>query len=192
MNRSYVPTVLFLVAVAQACGRTHLDGPFPGAGAVLGGSGGSTGNGGMGGSLSPGGEGGSADCPPCLAAVFSVCVPTGRCVVEMHGSGMGNASTSCFDNGVRLSETATDHGNQVLLAGSAAQNGKTCYRWSQTIDPSGAGTITFSDGAGNQLALGQPADPGITTVDCGGKNYLMSQHCGGWNEVWNCDIGTCP
>jgi len=192
MKRFYVPTVLFLVAVSQACGRTQLEGPFPRAGAVLGGSGGSTGNGGMGGSLSPGGASGSADCPPCLADVFSVCVPAGRCVVEMHGSGMGNASAWCFDNGVRLSETATDSGNQVLLAGSASQNGKPCYRWSQTIDPSGSGTITFRDGAGNQLALGQPAVSGFTSVDCGGKNYLMSQHCGGWAEARNCDVGTCP
>ena len=192
MERFYVPTVLFIVAVAQACGRTQLDRPLPRAGALLGGSGGGAGDGGMGGSMGPGGAGGSADCPPCLADVFSVCVPAGRCVVEMHGSGMGNASAWCFDNGFLLSRTASDSGNQVLLAVSASQNGKTCYRWSQTVDPSGSGTITFSDGVGNQLALGQPSATGVTTVDCGGKNYFMSQHCGGWNEAWNCDVGTCP
>ena len=208
MKRVCISTALFLVLTAQACGRTHMDGPFPRQSGVAAGTGGATRNGGMDGGGSSGGAGGhggssgpggydgatdaSGDCPPCLAGAFVGCAPAGGCVSEMHGSGMGNSSTACFDNGVRIQRGAGVDGNTVHFSGSASKNGKTCYLWSRTTGPSESGTITFTDGVGNQLALGEPDVTGATTVDCAGKTYVMSSHCGGWDDSANCDPGNCP
>ena len=207
MKRVCISTALVFVVAAQACGRTRMDGPFPRESVVAAGTGGATGNGGMDGRVSSGGAGGlggssgaggyggaagSGDCPPCMADAFVGCAPAGGCVLEMHGSGMGNSSTVCFDNGVRMQRGAGANGNTVHFSGSASKDGKTCYLWSQTTGPSEPGTITFTDGVGNQLALGEPDATGATTVNCAGKTYVMSPHCGGWDDSWNCDAGNCP
>jgi hypothetical protein len=208
LKRLYFSTMLLFVVAAQACGRTQMDNPFPRVSADSAGTGGSAGNGGMGVGLGSGGTGGldgsggaggygvaggSGDCPPCLADAFNGCVPAGRCVYEMHGSGMGNGSTACFDNGVRIQRAVGVNGNVVNSRGSASKDGKTCYLWNQTtgstLQPP---SITFTDGAGNQLALGDTDATGATLVDCAGKTYVLSPHCGGWDEPRDCDAGSCP
>ena len=201
-------TVLLFVVAAQACGRTQMDNPFPRVSAGVAGTGGSSGYGGtdvglgsggaggLDGSDGTGGDGGwggSGDCPPCLADAFNGCAPVGQCVYEMHGSGMGNASSACFDNGVQLRRGVGVNGNVIRSSGSASKDGRTCYMWNQTTgSTSEPPTITFTDGAGNQLALGNTDATGATVVDCAGKTYVLSPHCGGWDESTVCDAGNCP
>jgi hypothetical protein len=106
---------------------------------------------------------------------------------------MGNASTLCYDNGVQIRHGAETSGTVVHYSGSASKDGKTCYLWNQTTSSTTLPpTITFSNGAGNQLALGDIDATGATVVDCDGKTYVLSPHCGGWDESTDCEAGSCP
>jgi hypothetical protein len=195
MNGLCFATLWLMVVGAEACGRTQMDGPVPRSGGIAGnaGAGGLVSSGGvLGGAGGAGGSGGSEDCPPCLADALNACIPAGRCVMEMHGSGMGSATSMCFENGVQVFSGVGVSGNTVHTSGSAYQNGKTCYSWNRTTGPSESGTITFSDGDGNQLAAGSTDQTGANVVDCAGESYVMSPHCGRWDESHDCDAGNCP
>jgi len=194
MNGLCFASVWLMVVVAEACGRTQMDGPVPRRGGIAGngGAGGLVSPGGVGGLGGAGGSGGSEDCPPCLADALNACIPAGRCVMEMHGSGMGSATSMCFENGVLVFSAVGVNGNTVHTNGFAYQNEKTCYTWNRTTGPAESGTITFSDGAGNYLASGNTDETGAIVVGCGGKGYVLSPHCGRWDESHNCDAGNCP
>jgi hypothetical protein len=168
----------------------------PDGGAVTGGTGGVVGREAVGGIQGTGGgyggAGGSDDCPPCIAAVINACVPLGECVREMHGSGRGNSSDACYDNGVGMhSIVGYDEWDMTNTASLVVTlNGKTCYSvdWSGT---STTETITFKDGTGEQLAAGTVGATGSIPVDCNGKKYAMTATCVDRSDATNCRWGTC-
>jgi hypothetical protein len=173
--RAILAVGLFLLAL-PVCGRSPMESPRPNvddAGPVVGTS-------------------GTGDCPPCLAEAIYACIPAGACLAEVHGSGMGQASSSCFGNGVVKSSFTSVSGNAVAVRVDVSKNGRACYTSHTIYEASSSGTITFDDGDGRPLGQGTISATGSTTIDCGGTKYVMGLGCGGWDDRTPCNAGACP
>lgn len=166
------------VSAGGAAGRTNA-------------TGGARGQGGVGGSESGGATGAWAACPPCLAAALKPCSPSGACVAEGHGSGMGNSTTVCYANGVRQTTFFFANGNTITAGAVVSNNGQVCLSMDQATEAWRDGTLSLKNGAGEQLALGTIAG-GTITINCDGTSHVVSNACIGLVDSTACSYGTCP
>ena len=154
-------------------------------------TGGVNGQGGIGSARDGGAAGGSGDCPPCLAAALAACIPSGACIVEGHGSGVGNIVIACYANGVEQSVSFGADGNSITTRAVVSNKGKICLATEKKTEAWVTGTVTVTNGAGEELAKGI-VDARMVTVSCDGMSYPVDDACLGMADTTGCSPGTCP
>jgi hypothetical protein len=148
-------------------------------------------NGQGGGSGNGGATGTWGDCPPCLAAALNPCSPSGACVEEGHGSGMGNTIARCYANGVQQRTFFGANGNDITSGAVVSKDGKVCLSMDMQTVAFRDGTLTLKNGAGERLAEGTVAG-GTITIRCDGMSYVVSDACIGRAASTGCSNGSCP
>jgi hypothetical protein len=93
----------------------------------------------------------------------------------------------CYENGVQVHTYDRPSVHTLVVM----RDGEPCYWQTNTLDSTGAGTISFTSFVGGGSVSGTIDTGGSITIDCGRTSYRMPPTCGVREDSSSCPPGVC-